>query len=111
MDIEQVKKRLEKKKSELLERLQRTGDSLRRADNPPEKDFAEQATERENDDVLEALQHGSKQELLKINKALARIEQGAYFECSNCGEDIPEERLEAVPFTVLCVSCASQRDK
>jgi len=71
-------------------------------------DWTEQATERENDEVLESLGNASEQELSMINKALQRIDSGEYFSCSAFGEDIPEDRLESLPFTTLCVNCAEK---
>jgi len=71
-------------------------------------DWAEQATERENDEVLESLGNSAEQELILINSALKRIDAGDYFQCSLCGEDIPLERLELLPFSPHCVSCADK---
>jgi DnaK suppressor protein len=41
----------------------------------------------------------------EIVDAIARIEDGTYGRCQNCGAEIPDERLEAVPTTTLCVAC------
>ncbi len=71
-------------------------------------DWSEQATERENDEVLESLGITAEQELIMINSALKRIDSGDYFRCSLCGEDIPAERLELLPFSSHCVSCADK---
>ncbi len=71
-------------------------------------DWAEQATERENDEVLESLGNSAEQELIMINSALKRIDAGDYFHCSLCGEDIPAARLELLPFSSHCVSCADK---
>lgn len=71
-------------------------------------DWGEQATERENDEVLESLGNASSQELLKIKSALKRLDEGEYFSCSVCGEDIPAARLELLPFTTCCVNCAEK---
>lgn len=46
-------------------------------------------------------------EARRIAAALARIDDGSFGECGDCGEDIPEKRLEIDPTTPLCVSCAS----
>lgn len=43
----------------------------------------------------------------RIQAALERIAAGTYGECLDCGEDIPEKRLELDPTLPLCVSCAS----
>jgi DnaK suppressor protein len=41
-----------------------------------------------------------------IDSALANIEAGTYGVCENCGELIPQARLEALPATTVCVDCA-----
>jgi DnaK suppressor protein len=46
-----------------------------------------------------------------IDLALARVENGSYGVCAECGENIPLERLKAVPFAVLCVDCQEKRGK
>ena len=71
-------------------------------------DWAEQATERENDEVLDSLGVSAEQELIMINSALKRIDAGDYFRCGLCGNDIPVERLELLPFSSHCVSCADK---
>jgi len=71
-------------------------------------DWAEQASERENDEVLESLGNSSEQELEMIKFALHRIENGNYFNCDKCAEEIPPARLELLPFTAYCVNCAEK---
>ena len=71
-------------------------------------DWSEQVSERENDEVLESLGNSSELELLKVNYALKRIEEGSYFQCDECGTDIPPARLELLPFTAHCVDCAEK---
>jgi DnaK suppressor protein len=45
----------------------------------------------------------------KVDAALARIEAGGYGICENCGEAIPVARLDALPYSTLCVDCARLR--
>ena len=71
--------------------------------------WTEQATEREDDEVLESLGNAAEQELIMIDSALKRIDSGDYFSCSICGEDIPPARLELLPFTTHCVNCAEKK--
>ena len=42
-----------------------------------------------------------------IDRALAKLDDGTYGRCDGCGEEIVEARLEALPASVRCVSCAS----
>lgn len=73
---------------------------------PVEKDFAEQATQRENDDVLHSLDDEAKQTLIRIDNALQRLQAGEYGVCLHCGVEIPQQRLKVMPYAELCVACA-----
>ena len=46
-----------------------------------------------------------------IETALERIEDGIYGQCEECGVKIPKTRLNAIPYTTLCVKCASQLEQ
>jgi len=48
--------------------------------------------------------------ILKIKEALARIEQGTFGTCEECGEEISEERLKARPVTTLCIECKTKAE-
>src|SRR3954466_2700120 len=48
--------------------------------------------------------------LNKINDALVRLEQGSYGNCFECGEEIAEKRLRALPFAVRCKDCEQARE-
>jgi len=71
------------------------------------QDFAEQATETENDDVLDEIHHEAKIELKLVNEAIIRLEKGIYGNCSNCDEPINPKRLTALPYTTTCIDCAN----
>jgi DnaK suppressor protein len=45
--------------------------------------------------------------LLRIERALAKLDEGSYGVCDSCGRPIPTARLRAMPDSVLCVECAS----
>jgi len=48
--------------------------------------------------------------ILKIKEALARIEEGNFGTCEECGEEISEERLKARPVTTLCIECKTKAE-
>ncbi len=52
-----------------------------------------------------ALLDGVKSSLRRTEEALTRLEEGRYGWCEVCGQPIPEERLEAMPSTTLCLAC------
>ena len=70
-------------------------------------DFAEQATERENDDVLEEIARETQVSIQQLKAALRRLEDDSYGICATCGENIAGERLDALPETTFCVDCAT----
>lgn len=45
-------------------------------------------------------------EVVAIKNALLRLEEGEYGYCEDCGDEIPEKRLELTPTAIRCVSCA-----
>jgi RNA polymerase-binding transcription factor DksA len=106
VDTKAVRDRLLKRRDELRQRASDASADLRHEADPLSADFAEQVTQRENDDVLGAISHSAQEELQHVEGALRRLASGRYTTCSVCGEDIEPERLEAVPYTDRCRSCA-----
>jgi RNA polymerase-binding transcription factor DksA len=70
------------------------------------QDFSEQATETENDGVLDEIHHEAKAELKLVNEAIQRMNEGLYGNCSACEGPITPERLVALPYTTKCINCA-----
>jgi DnaK suppressor protein len=46
----------------------------------------------------------------QVESAIARIEEGSYGRCDECGGKIPGPRLEAIPYATLCIQCASAQE-
>ncbi|MGI9407307.1 MAG: TraR/DksA family transcriptional regulator [Hyphomicrobiaceae bacterium] len=57
--------------------------------------------------MAEATERQRAGELLRIEAALARLEDGEYGYCERCGEEIPDKRLEIDPSVATCVDCAA----
>jgi DnaK suppressor protein len=62
------------------------------------------------DDIEFALIQMKSETLNKVHDALARLEQGDYGNCFECGEEIAEKRLRALPFAVRCRDCEEARE-
>jgi len=107
MNTDHIRTQLQTRLAELEYRAERVTLDASHRDAPVSADFAEQAVERENDEVLSAIADESYHEAQHIRAALQRLEQGAYGICTECGEIIAEERLLAVPYATHCVQCAS----
>lgn len=117
--LQELQKLLEQEKEELLavvERLTGPGGletpadeadrELSAYDNHP-ADYGSQMYERSKD--LGLLQAARKQ-LAEVAEAQEAIRKGSYGICQSCGQPIPEERLLALPRTVLCVQCKKERE-
>ncbi len=97
---------LEARLQELTQRMQRIEAEL---DAPPAQDWEDLAIEREDDEALEGVGLASQAEERRLRAALARIADGSYGTCTRCGGAIEPQRLEAVPETPFCQSCAQAR--
>ena len=62
------------------------------------------------EDLEFALIQMKSETLNKINDALVRLEQGDYGYCYECGEEIAEKRLRALPFAVRCKDCEEAKE-
>ena len=103
---QEIAEKLLKLREQLTQRIEAIESDVHHKKEPVEKDFAEQVTQRENDDVLGAIDVEAQQTVRLIDAALARIKAGTYGICSVCGEEIAEKRLEALPYATTCIKCA-----
>jgi RNA polymerase-binding transcription factor len=62
------------------------------------------------EDIELALIQMKAETLNKVDDALARLEQGTYGNCYECGEEIAEKRLRALPFAVRCKDCEAAKE-
>ena len=74
------------------------------------RDEAESSEAEIQDDIEFALLQMKAETLSKINEALGRLEGGTYGDCYECGNEIAESRLRALPFAVRCKDCEEARE-
>ena len=101
---------LEILRESLKQRLARYERHHQGADGPLDPDFAEQATQVQNDQVVEALELEVREHLLRVDHALARLHRGLGEVCERCEGEIAAERLGALPDTTLCADCANWQE-
>jgi RNA polymerase-binding protein DksA len=73
--------------------------------------LADTATETYDRELDYTLEENSGHVLAEIDAALKRIDDGTYGVCTNKGEQIPVERLEALPWATLCIDCQRQHGR
>jgi DnaK suppressor protein len=84
-----------------------------RSDYTKEREVLDEGESSEVDmqeDIEFALIQMKAETLRRIDAALRRIGEGTYGKCFECGEEIPEVRLRALPFAVRCRDCEEARE-
>jgi RNA polymerase-binding protein DksA len=99
-------------KRQILETLVATNADFRAiVEEMDPKDFADVASDDVDRKMIEALGSQDIKRIKAIDAALSRIQQGRYGLCSKCGKKIPSERLEAIPYAVLCIECQKGEER
>lgn len=83
--------------------------ALESQDRDPE--YEEGAQVKLAGDVLTSLSETARREVMQIDAAIGRMDEGAYGECVDCGQEIPIERLRALPFTLRCQEDEEERER
>jgi len=110
-DIEKFKDKLLKEKLQILSDVLGEELALKYFFSQVEGDIADRAQDLYENQVLASLSGLQRETIDKINEALRRIEEGTYGKCANCGADIEIERLEAIPYAILCSACSKKEEK
>jgi len=75
------------------------------------KDLADIAADDIDRKTLEALNEQEIKRLRLIDSALSRIYNGRYGLCMRCGKKIKKERLEAIPYALMCIECKNHDER
>lgn len=108
----ELRRMLEERRRELLNEVQGRIRDVR-ADGNKERDVLDQGESSEvdiQDEIEFALIQMKSETLTKVDAALRRLEEGTYGNCFECGEEISEARLRALPFAVRCKDCEEARE-
>jgi DnaK suppressor protein len=113
MDAKQLsnfKEKLLQKRLSLTDMVQRT-EGYGREKDPNIQDMGDMAVESYTKDFLFGKSAGDRQLLQLIQEALDRIDDSSYGTCVHCENEIHLKRLEAVPWTALCIQCQDRLEK
>lgn len=107
-----MKERLKEQRSTLLSSLTDQSEDMKglvkTVESGDEADVAADVIDRT---LLTALGTQDANRLQMIDNALDRINQNTYGRCVKCGNEIPQERLEVLPYALMCISCASEEER
>jgi len=110
-----LRSRLEQEQKRLTEEVEQLKASVRpsdeRREGSPFGKREEEATESFELEKRLALEKQIKDQLVDIERALHKFDEGTYGSCDNCGQPIDPARLEALPQASLCLSCKAKNAK
>lgn len=113
--VERFKRRLEEEKERLEEQIEDYERDLEEArltesssDRSPDPGNAEASSMKLEYAKELSIEQNTLDLLSKVSRALERVDAGTYGICESCGKPIPVERLDVLPYSTLCVECASR---
>jgi DnaK suppressor protein len=110
--LDHYRKLLEARRINLRASVARTEEDGRAAQvTDSAQDIADRASSSYQKEFLFARSNNDRQFLQMVEHALSNIAEGSYGECENCGNDINERRLEAVPWARHCISCQEKLER
>jgi DnaK suppressor protein len=98
-------------RKQVLEGIESDAKFSREGSKDEGMDAYDLASEERDRDISLILSDRDRQKLQAIDDALERIKNGTYGICEACELDIAEERLKALPFTRLCVTCQADMER
>lgn len=108
--LKHAKEKLLGMKVQMLRGIQNDLKEGREGDKDDGRDTYDVASEERDREINYILTDRDRSKLQAVEQALDRIEQKTYGICEGCEGEITSERLEAMPFTRLCVQCQSERE-
>ena len=106
INLDTAKQNLLKLKDEYESRIDKIEDHIQNPQDDLNEHWEDQAISYRQNDMRKNLMAEARQSLIYVENALSRIENGTYGECEVCGEQIEEQRLEALPYATLCMEHA-----
>ena len=110
--VSEMEKSLMALKRELISSLVASNEDFKQiVEAMDPKDLADVASDDIDRKMIEAFGSQDQKRLRLIDSALTRILQGKYGLCMKCSIKIPRERLEAIPYALMCVDCKTTEEK
>ena len=108
--IDQIHKQLKTERANILRSVRRFDDEGRSLQPDYPQDVGERSVLEYSKEFLFTLSNDQRKRLRAIDAALYRIQTGVFGVCASCKREIGSKRLEAVPWTELCVKCKEKQE-
>ena len=110
--IEKMEKSLSELKAGIVDNLIAGNEDFKQiVEGMDPKDLADIASDDINRKMIETIGSQELKRLKLIDSALTRIKQGKYGLCVKCGKRIPQDRLKAIPYALMCIECKSEEER
>ncbi|MDR2110707.1 MAG: TraR/DksA family transcriptional regulator [Spirochaetaceae bacterium] len=110
--LKRMDKSLTELKTEIISNLIASNEDFKEiVEGMDPKDLADIASDDIDRKMIEALGAQDLKRLKLIDAALTRIQQGKYGLCMKCGKRIPQDRLEAIPYALMCIECKTAEER
>jgi RNA polymerase-binding protein DksA len=110
--VEKMSKSLVDLKAEIISNLIAGNEDFKEiVEGMEPKDLADIASDDIDRKMIEALGSQELKRLRLIDSALTRVQQGKYGLCVKCGKRIPQDRLEAIPYALMCIDCKTAEER
>jgi DnaK suppressor protein len=110
MQFSEINRELLRRRREILTRRESERELWSQLQEP-EVEFEENAAKERQARIYATLEEQEKQEIEQIDAALAKISTNTFGNCDRCGKPISKARLQAIPWTPLCVRCAEKLEE
>jgi len=109
--LKKARETLEEMRAQLLRNVQQDLNEVRDASKDEGMDTYDLASDARDKEINLILGDRDREKVQAIDEALSRVDDGSYGICESCESDIAEARLQALPFTRLCVNCQAERER
>jgi DnaK suppressor protein len=109
-DMEAFRKKLLARRSEIGQKLHEFRNESKELEDGVARDLADKAESSYTKEFLLSLSDAEQEELFQIDAALRRIQKGDFGICQTCQKDIGRKRLNALPWTALCIECQEKAE-
>ena len=108
---ERYKKKLLKKKDEIVDKISETYNESKEVESGIAQDVVDKAESSYTKEFLLSLSNAEREQLRLIDEALKRIDKKEFCSCQSCGKNIAKKRLDAVPWAPYCIDCQEKEEE
>ncbi len=109
-ELAYFKELLTERLEDLLSEAEKTANGMNKTNEEAFPDPTDRATLETDRNFLLRIRDRERKLIIKIKEALAKIEEGTFGICEECGEEISVERLKVRPVTTLCIACKTKAE-